>query len=111
VPVRIAADRMSARRGAARSVQSISDQDSSFSAQRTMPGSCVRSQTSASAAPQASCLLIRDLIMIRTPVFEGQDEIARLQARDASVEPGDRRAKRHGTYLSPVSRTVAGGCM
>jgi hypothetical protein len=40
VSVRIAADRMSARRGAARSVQSSSDQDSSFSAQRTMSGSC-----------------------------------------------------------------------
>jgi len=41
---------MSALRGAARSVQSSSDQDSSSSAPRTVDGSCVRSQTPASAA-------------------------------------------------------------
>jgi hypothetical protein len=41
--------RMSALRGPARWVQSSGDQDSSFSAQRTADGSCVPSQTSASA--------------------------------------------------------------
>ena len=40
----MAADRMSARHGAARSVQSSSDQDNSSSAPRAVAGSWVRSQ-------------------------------------------------------------------
>lgn len=50
---------MSALRGAARSEQSSSDHDSSFSAQPTAAGSCVRSQTSASAVSSFSALSAR----------------------------------------------------